>query len=225
MHRFFRGTIVAETTRQEAEFLQQFEPDVFWQKHGKKILIGVAAIVLIGLAAVYRQRLAAEQEEAAAAELAQARDPAALQRLAQDYRGQPLGAQALLRLAEERLQAGQYQEASATFQQFINEFPRHPMLESAQLALAATQEAQGNLEAARNQYQQIVLTSPKGYTAIAARLGAARCAEALGLTKEAQQIYEELRPITQGSPWETEVYVRWTVLSRSSGSNVTNTSL
>lgn len=214
---------MAETPKQDVEFLQQFEPDVFWQQHGKKILIAVGAVVLIGLAVFYRQKLATEQEEAVAAEVSQTRDPAALQRIAQDYRGKPIGAQALLSLANVQIQSGQDKAAVDTFEQFLKEFPNHAMAESAHLGLAATQEAMGNFEAAKERYLQVASTFPNGYTAIAARLGAARCAEALGQTKEALQTYEELRPMVPGTPWETEVSIRSLVLGRTvSSADVTN---
>jgi TolA-binding protein len=213
---------VAETTKQDLEFLQRFEPDVFWEQHGKKVLIGLGALILIGLAAFYRQRQSAEQQEAASAELARATDPAALERIAQSYRGKPLAAQALLRMAEQQAEKGQYKAAEATFQRFLQEFPRHEMVASAKLGLAAMQEAQGNFEAAKSQYQQLAASSPTGYAAVPARLGVARCADALGQVKEAQQAYEELRPMIQGSPWETEVYIRSMVLGRSQTASPTN---
>jgi TolA-binding protein len=211
---FFEG-IVAESNKQDVEFLQQFEPDVFWQKHSKQILTGAAIVVLIGLGVYFWQRQTAEQEEAAAAQLAAAIDPAALQRLAQDYRGKPIGAQALLRLAELEMQAGRNKEAGESFQSFLSQFPNHPMAESAQLGLAVVQESQGDFQGAKSQYQQVLLSHPSGFTAVSAKLGAARCAEALGLTKEALQAYEELRPVLRGSPWETEVSLRYMVLARS----------
>ena len=68
---------MADTSKQDVEFLQQFEPDVFWRQHGKKILAGLAVVVLVGLVVYYRQKQAAEQAEAAAAELATAGSPAA----------------------------------------------------------------------------------------------------------------------------------------------------
>ena len=214
MHALFEGT-VPETSKQDVDFLQQFEPDVFWQQHGKKILTGVAVVVLIGLAAYYWQKQAADQEEAAAAQLAIATDPAALQRLAQDYRGKAIGAQAQLRLAELYSQTGLYKESGDAFQAFLSQYPNHALTESAQLGLAAAQEAQGNFQEAKSQYQQILLGHPSGYTAAGAKLGMARCDEGLGLTKEALQAYEELRPVVRGLPWETEVYVRSMVLTRS----------
>jgi TolA-binding protein len=213
MHALFEGT-VSETSKQDVDFLQQFEPDVFWQQHGKKIITGVAVVVLIGLAAFYWQKQAAEQEEAAAAQLAVATDPSALQKLAQDYRGKPIGAQALLRLAELDGQTGRFKEAGEAYQSFLNQYPNHAMTESAQLGLAVVQEAQGDFQGAKTQYQQILLAHPSGYAAIAAKLGMARCSEGLGQTKEAMQIYEELRPAVRGLPWETEVYLRSMVLTR-----------
>jgi len=206
---------VPDTSKQDFEFLQQFEPDVFWEQHGRKVLTGIAVVVLIGLGIYYWQRQAAEQEEAAAAQLAMAVDPAALQQLAQDFRGKAIGAQALLRLAELNIQAGRNKEAAEAFQSFLTQYPNHALSESAQLGLAAVQEAQGDFQGAKAQYQQILLGHPSGYTAVAAKLGTARCAEGLGLAKEALQTYEELRPIIRGSAWETEVYVRSMVLQRS----------
>lgn len=205
---------MAEPNKQDAAFLQQFEPDVFWQQHGKKVLGGLAALAVVGFGAYYYQRQAAEQEEAAAAQIALAVDPATLQRLAQDFQGKPIGAQALLRLAEMQMLAGRNKEAGEAFQSFLTQFPNHPMTESALLGLAAAQESAGDFQAAKTQYQQILLSRPSSYVAIAAKLGAARCAEALGLTKEALQAYEELRPALRGSPWETEVNLRYMVLIR-----------
>ena len=38
---------MAETSKQDAQFLEQFEPNVFWQKHGRKILWGIGAVALV----------------------------------------------------------------------------------------------------------------------------------------------------------------------------------
>ena len=205
---------MADTSKQDVDFLQQFEPDVFWQQHGKKILTGLAVVVLVGLVFYFRQKQAADQAEAAAAELANAVSPAALQKLAEEFRGKEIGAQALFRLAELEARTGRFAEAGQAFQAVLAQYPNHPMAESAQLGLAVIQEAQGDFQGAKSRYQQILVGHPGGYTAVAAKIGLARCAEGLGLTKEAQQAYEELRAVTRGSPWETEIYVRSIVLGR-----------
>jgi TolA-binding protein len=141
--------------------------------------------------------------------------PGALQQIAQEFSGQGLAAQALLRLADIEFRAGRYKEAGEAYQQFLTGFANHTLADSAQLGLAQVQEAQGNFAAARTQYQQVASLHPNGYTAIAARVGAARCTESLGQKNEARQLYEELRPIVQGSGLETEVFLRYLVLSRS----------
>lgn len=214
---------MAETTKQDVEFLGQFEPDVFWQQHGKKIIAAIACVVLIGVVMFYRQRLTAEQEELAATKLAQANDAATLRQLAAEYRGKELAAQALLRLAGAESQAGHPKETGEAYQQFLAEFPHHSLADSAQFGLAALQESQGSFELAKSQYQQLASTRPDSYTAIPARLGAARCAEELGQLKEARQLYEELRPVIRGSPWETEVTLRYMVLNRLPGTSANST--
>ena len=214
---------MAETTKQDVEFLRQFEPDVFWQQHSRKIIAATAGVVLIGVVMFYRQRLIAEQDELAATRLAQANDAATLRQLAAEYRGKELAAQALLRLAGVESQAGHPKEAAEAYQQFLAEFPQHSLADSAQLGLAALQESQGSFELAKSQYQQLASTHPGSFTAIPARLGAARCAEELGQVKEARQLYEELRPVLRGSPWETEVTLRYMVLSRLPGASADST--
>ena len=86
-----------------------------------------------------------------------------------------------------------------------------------EVAIAAIRDRLAQLEAL-DQRRQAITTSLQERNlltdALAAKLGAARCAEALGQTKEARQLYEELRPVVQGSSWETEVSVRYLVLSR-----------
>jgi TolA-binding protein len=197
------------------DFLKQFEPDVFWQQHGRKILWGVGIVLAIVLVVVWRQRQAAREETEAAMRLATAGDAASLSRIIQDYRGKEVAAQAAFRLAGLQFQQGNYPAAGEAYQSFLTQFPNHPLRESAQLGLAIVQEAEGNFEGAKTQYHQIVAEHPNGYTSVAARMGEARCAEALGQVKEARQMYEELLAMTQNSPWQAEAYLRWTVLSRS----------
>lgn len=207
---------MAETSKQDVEFLQQFEPDVFWVKHGRKILWGGAAVVVIGILAVYQQRRAADLEEDAASRLAAANDPSSLQTIAREYPTQAIGAQALLRLGELHFEAGRLPEAAAAYQDVVTRFPSNPLAEPARLSLIAVVEAQGNFEAAKTQYLQLAGRQPS-YLTVAAKIGAARCAEALGQAKEAQQLYEELIPIVRGTAWEGTVLVRRAVVTRSVG--------
>jgi tetratricopeptide (TPR) repeat protein len=205
---------VTNTTKSGIGFLEQFEPDIFWEKHGRKVVSIIVAVLALGVAAFLWQKRAAQEEENAAARLAEARDAVSLQRIIQDYQGKNVAAAAMIRLGDIYFRDGKYSEAVAVYQKFLTEYPRHPFVQSARLGLAAVQEAQGDLQAAKEQYLQLASSDPTGYVSLAARMGAARCAEAVGQTKEARKMYEELLPAAQGSPWQSDVFVRWTVLSR-----------
>ena len=201
-------------TKSGVGFLEQFEPDIFWEKHGRKVVSITVAVLGLGVAAFLWQKRAAQEEENAAARLAEARDAVSLQRIIQDYPGKEVAAAAMIRLGDIYFRDGKYNEVVAVDQKFLTEYPRHPLVQAARLGLAAVQEAQGNLQAAKEQYLQLASSDPSGYVSLAARMGAARCAEALGQTKEARQMYEELLAAAQGSPWQSEAFRRWTVLSR-----------
>jgi len=206
-----------------AELLEQFEPEIFWQQHGRKIIWGAIAVLAVGVIYVQMQRQAGERENEAATRLSQATDPGLIVPLVKEFSGKNIGAQALLRLAELHAQAGRLPEALAAYQEFLTTYPQHPLVDSAQLGQAATLEIAGKLEDAKARYIQLA-SKFSGYTAVAAKLGAARCAEVLGQTKEARQYYEELAPVIAGSPWALTTAIRLDVLNRTPEAPVTGLS-
>lgn len=205
---------MADISKSDVGFLGQFEPDVFWEQHGRKIVAGLVAVLAVGLAIFYRQRQGIQEEERAAARLATARDLNALETIVRDYPGKEVAAQAMLRLGDLHFHEGRLPDAAAVYQRFLTSYPQHNQAPAALFSLAAIQEAGGNFDAAKGQYLQLVSSHPDAYTAIAAKLGAARCAVKLGQKKEARQLYEELMPVIQGTQWQTEAMLGWTVLSR-----------
>ena len=205
---------MASETKTDLAFGEQFEPDVFWEQHGRKIIAGaVAVLALIGVVVLW-QRNQVKQAERAEARLAVAADVAALQAIIEDYPGKPVAARAMLRRADMEFRAGQYAAAAELYQRFLNQFSQHALADTAHLGLAAAREAQGDFEAAQTQYLQLVSSRPSGYAAMAARLGAARCAEALGQVTQARQMYEEIMAVSQGTPWQGQVYMHWLTLSQ-----------
>lgn len=208
------GSIMADVNKTSVEFLEQFEPDLFWQAHSRKILWGLVGALAVVVVVVQMQRQAAEREEAATVRLNQVTEPLALQQLAREYKGKAIGAQAYLRLANLQSQAGRFPEALAAYQEFLTVYPHHSLASAAQLGQAASLEMVGKLEDAKMQYAQLA-TRPNSYTVLAAKLGAARCAENLGQTKEAVQLYEELMPVVAGTQWALPVAIRLDVLARS----------
>ena len=205
---------MADASKTPIDELQQFEPDVFWEQYGSKIIVAALVVVAVAVGIYLWQRQAADQAETAASRLAEAQDKTALERIAQDYAGKEPGAQALIRLADLDFQASLFAEAGANYQKFLNQFPNHALAESALLGLAAVAEAQGNFPDAQRQYIQLAGTHPRGFAVMAAWLGEARCLEAQGQKKQARQKYQEVMAAAQGTSWAQVAYMRWVVLGR-----------
>ena len=203
-----------EAPKTDLQFLEQFEPDAFWEDHAPKIMGVVVVLALIGLGIYLWQRHVADEKRVATERLAAAQDEASLRTVVGDYPGQEVAAQALLRLADLYFQQRKYDQAATQYQTFLEKFPAHSLVPSAQLGLAASHEAQGNMEAAKKGYEQLTAIQATGYTAASAKMGAARCAEALGQKKEARQLYEEAMALSRDTPLQGAAYLRWTVLGR-----------
>jgi len=205
---------VTETNKIKFTDFEQFEPDLFWQEHGRKIIWATAAALLVGLVAYLWQQQRLQEIDAAAAKLAQATDANSLQQIVQNYSGSDIAAAALLRLADVHFRESRYPEATAAYQQFLEKHPKHFLADSARLGLAAVQEATGNFDGARSLYSQLASANPNGYAATAAKLGMARCAELLGQPVEARQAYNEVMASDKAGVWQGEAFFRWTVLGR-----------
>src|ERR1041385_5630220 len=109
---------VAEISKSDAGFLGQFEPDVFWQQHSRKVVSGLVAALALALTVFYWQRQAAQEQERAAARLTTARDPNSLQAIVRDYPGKEVAAQALLRLGDVHFQEAKLADAANAYEQF-----------------------------------------------------------------------------------------------------------
>ena len=205
---------MAQEAQNNPRITDQFDFETFWAENGRKIIIGVLAVIAFGGGVLLWQQRSNQRMELAADSLAKASDPASLEQVAREFPGTQTALEALSRLSDIQYREGRYAEATATYERILRDFPSNSLAESARLGLAAVQEAQGNIEAAKGLYSRIAESSPTSYIASAARMGAARCLEALGQAKEARQLYEELLSAPQGSPWRSEAYLRWVVLKR-----------
>jgi TolA-binding protein len=205
---------MAREAQDDLRITDQFDFEVFWEKHGKQITGGVIAIAAFGLVLLYWQHQASYQAEQATESLAHATDSAALQAVARDFPKSPVAAEALARLADLYYRNGRYPEAASTYESLMRDFPNHPLAVSSKIGLGAVLEAQGNLDGAKAQYLQIMNSDPNSYIANAARMGLARCLEIQGQKKEARQLYEELLAAGQNSPWFEKAYLRMVVLNR-----------
>ena len=212
----FGRKTVAQQTRTDWSSSEQFEPDLFWQRHGKKIIYAVLALLAIGTVVYVWQRQQAEEADRLVQRLAMATNPQALESIIREYPGKPAAKEALLRLANLYAQhADHLTDAAGLYQRFLNDFPGDPLAESALLGLAGIEESQDNFAAAKTKYLEIVTAHPNGFAVKPAKLGAARCAEALGQLKEARQLYDEvLASAHEGSPLFDAAAIRSLVLRR-----------
>jgi len=205
---------MARDAQDDLRITNQFDLEVFWAKHGKRITTAVVAVVILALVFLYWQHQSSQQGEQAADSLARATNVASLEQVTRDYPKSPVAAEALSRLADVYYRNGNYAEAASTYERIARDFPTHPLAELAKVGLAGILEAQGNLDGASTQYLQIVGSNPNNYVANAAKMGLARCLEGQGRKKEARQIYEELLALGQNSPWFPQAYLQWVVLNR-----------
>ncbi|NQU12174.1 tetratricopeptide repeat protein, partial [bacterium] len=200
--------------RSEFVFGEQFEPDVFWEEHGRLILGVTALIIVVGLGLFIWQRRVTALAQQASDQLAAARDVGSLEQVLREHAGDEVGPLASLRVAELLFQQGRWDESERQFETFLREYPNHEFGPSARLGLAAVAESRGNVAAAKDRYNQLTGTVPGNYVALAARAGLARCAAELGQTNDALRAYEELMALAQGSPQRMDAYFRSTVLGR-----------
>ena len=194
--------------------LEQFEPDVFWEKHGKQVIAGTVAVLVVVVALLMWQRQQQAAEDQESLKLSQAIDIPRLEQFVNSSGSKSLVPMALMRLGDLQFRESRYAEAGKTYQKLVDVYPRSPFVAGAKFSLAAIQEAQGQFEAARGLYSQMAGTA-SGYASYQAKLGVARCTEALGQTKEARQLYEELLMAGQMAGGQSLPMVRWAVLGRS----------
>ncbi|MCX7824107.1 MAG: tetratricopeptide repeat protein, partial [Verrucomicrobiae bacterium] len=164
----------------------------FWDKN-KKVVIGVACALAVLAAigwAVFSWWESRRAEMGLA--LAQAKDAKDFAAVADRYRGEEVGAYALLLLADQQYQDGKYAEAEKTYQRFIEEYPKSPFLGSAFYGKGAARESQGDYQGAINVYNMVVNQTAGDIHALDARLGIARCEEARKNWLKARQAYEEV---------------------------------
>lgn len=205
---------MTETSKFNLSELEQFEPDLFWQEHGRKVLWATAAALAVGLAAYLWQQQRAQEADAACAKLAQATDAASLQQIIQNYADSDVVPVAMIRLSDIQFREGRYPDAAAGYQRFLEKHPKHFLADAARLGLASIQESLGNADGARTLYTQLISANPNGYAVMAAKLGVARCAEMMGQPNEARQTYNEVMASDKAGSWQGEAFFRWTILGR-----------
>jgi predicted negative regulator of RcsB-dependent stress response len=113
-----------------------------------------------------------------------------LNQLADKYNGTEAAKRALLQGAASLFGAGQYPEAQAQFQKYLDASPTGPLAATAQLGLAASLDAQGKTDEAVAAYQRASAAYPGTSSELAADCALGRIFEAQGKWTEAMNVYQ-----------------------------------
>jgi len=191
LHAFMQAQ---ETT---SEYLFKLLP---WFEANAKRLAYAAALVLIAVFIYsfysYRQ---GQREIAAGQALTQAAMSAtggglaeACLKIAADYSGTAAGQRALLQGATALFTAGQYADAQAQFQKFLDTYHDNFFSPQAALGVAASLDAQGKMDQAVGAYQRAAGQTADGNAAANAKFALARIDEAQGKAADALKLYADV---------------------------------
>ncbi|HEX4200937.1 MAG TPA: tetratricopeptide repeat protein, partial [Chthoniobacterales bacterium] len=122
--------------------LTTVQVELFWARHGKKILIGAALLilVLIGVGAYIGYQ--AVRNSRAGKAFSAAHDIKGWQSVIHRYSGTIAAGNADLRIAAAQATAGQYNESNTSYQSFLKDYSAHPLFVNGLFGLASNAEAE-----------------------------------------------------------------------------------
>lgn len=186
----------------------------FWDKNKKRV-IGAACIALAGVSVYSAGTWWIESQRAKQGlALSLAQDAKDFQRVASEFRGENVGAYALLLLADDLYQKGKYEDSAKAYQRFLDEYSKHPLAGSALYGKGAARESLGDYQGAINAYQAVVNQYGTDIHVADARMAVGRCEESLGNALKARQAYEDLIASFPNSSWAAQAGMRLTILDR-----------
>jgi predicted negative regulator of RcsB-dependent stress response len=128
-------------------------------------------------------------------------------KISADYPATRAGQRASLQAAVALFAAGQYADAQAQFQKFLDTYPDSAFSSQAALGVAASLDAQGKSDLAAGAYQQAI-SSSDAMTASIAKLATARIYESQGKLNEALTLYEDVARSNPNGALGSEAAVR-----------------
>lgn len=175
-----------------APSLTTIQVELFWARHGKKVLIGVALVflVLIGIGAYIGYQ--AVRNARAAKAFASAHDINGWQSVIKRYPGTVAAGNANLEIAAAQATSGQYSESDKTYQTFVKGYSGHPLFVNGIFGQASNAEAEGKTDDALKFYSDISSHYSSSYLAPMALYFHGRLTEKNGNLKEALQDFEDV---------------------------------
>lgn len=179
-------------------------------QHGRRITIGAAAVVLLGGGVWFAREARIRKENFASRELSQARTAAGagnfqlaasdLRRIVSTYGRTPAGQEAMVLLANVRMQQGQTARAVDELQEFLSGSPQREFVGPAAGLLGMALEELGDFSQAADAYQQAA--DAVGYSMIRSQylIELGRVAWTAGDTARAAAAYERVIEENEDDP-------------------------
>ena len=185
--------------------LTAVQVELFWSRHGKKVLWGsvVVLLILVGIGA-YLGYQAVRNSKAAKAFVG-AQDIKGWEKVMSRYPGTIAAGNAGLQIAGAEAASGQYGESDKSYQAFIKDYSGHPLFVNALFGLASNAEAQGKTDDAIKYYSDVSSRYNSSYLAPMALYYHGRLTEKSGKLTEALQDYKEVLrryPQVLWRPWQ-----------------------
>ena len=206
-----------QTQDAPADFLFKLWP---WLEANKNRLIGALAAVIVVSGILFFLSSQREQKELAAGQaLSTLLDSppsapgtsglaASLEQLATTYAGTAAGQRAQLQAAAALFEAGNYGDAQAQFQKYLDADQNGLFAATAELGVAACLEAQSKLDLAAAAYQRVLSVFPGSPFVAQADFGLGRIAEQQNRLSEAVSHYDKVSTGGMGGTLAQEAALR-----------------
>lgn len=180
--------------------LEMTAGDIFWQEHGRKLVVALVGIVLLILATGLWFWNTARVRASAEALYSTAKSPEDWREVIKKYPGSIPAGNAMIELSASLRAQGNLDAASTELENLVNEQPAHPMAATALLTLGEIQREQGKKDAALESFRTVSSKYKDTYAAPLAMLAEADFLAALGSQGEARAVLESIGSLYPSTP-------------------------
>lgn len=198
--------------KQALEQREVTEVLVFLKKYTKPAATAIIVICVIVLVQNFFKTQHDKKETVANMALMNATSAGDLEGIIQNHPSTDAVPMAMMRLARERFNAGQTDEAETLYTEFTQKYSQHELFTQAELNLIACKEAKGQLEEAQTSYGAFAKKYAASFLAPSALMSQARCLETLGKLDEARIVYEDIKVNFAESLWAVQAEANLTVV-------------
>lgn len=187
--------------KQELEQHEVKEVLRFLKQYGKLIGTGAVAAVVILLLSSWRTHRIAAREVEAEARLHAAQTSEQLREVVEQFKSTPAAVVALLDLAKNTFNDGDYAEARTLYENFLRQNRKHELRPTAELGVAYCLEAEGQVEKALEAFKSFSAKHAGHYLHPLAVLGQARVLKQSGRTTDARVVLENFLAASGDTVW------------------------